>query len=187
MLWAVHDNDVIDGDLTSNNVLVATDGSPRLADFGVLNIMVESNLAFSYQTGAVRWAAPELIILEIGQTVQCTTKFSDIYALRCIMLHVLYGKLPYWWVKTALQVIASKFKHQEPVTQSINNIVQIPVHYLDFMRRCWSIKSDDHPSVEEVLDFLEGVISKASSSSLTTQSRNPVVFAFFGILEAQKL
>ncbi|KAG1726608.1 kinase-like domain-containing protein, partial [Suillus lakei] len=155
----LHDNDVIHGDLTSNNVLVAADGSPRLADFGVSNIMVESNPAFSYQTGAVRWAAPELIVLEIGQTVQCATKFSDIYALGCIMLHVLYGKLPYWWIKTALQVVASKFKHQEPVAQSINNIVQIPAHHLDFMRRCWSIKSDDRPSVEEALDFLEGAIS----------------------------
>ncbi|KAG2355120.1 kinase-like domain-containing protein [Suillus spraguei] len=158
----LHDNDVIHGDLTSNNILIAADGSPRLADFGVSNIMVESNPAFSYQIGAVRWAAPELIVREIGQTVQCATKSSDIYSLGCIMFHVLYGKLPYWWIKTALQVVASKYRHQEPVTQSINNIVQIPAHYLDFMRRCWSIKSEIRPSVEEVLDFLEGAISKAA-------------------------
>lgn len=124
--------------------------------------MVESNPAFSYQIGAVRWAAPELIVREIGQTVQCATKFSDIYSLGCIMFHVLYGKLPYWWIKTALQVVASKYRHQEPVTQSINDIVQIPAHHLDFMRRCWSIKSETRPSVEEVLDFLEGAISKAA-------------------------
>ncbi|KAG2351113.1 hypothetical protein BDR07DRAFT_1502576 [Suillus spraguei] len=116
----LHDNNVIHGDLTINNVLVAADGSPRLADFGVSNIMVESNPAFSYQTGAVRWAAPELVVLQDGDTVQCATKSSDIYALGCIMLQVLYDKPPYWWVKTALQVMGLKFKYREPINNTLH-------------------------------------------------------------------
>lgn len=155
----LHDNNVIHGDLTSNNVLVDTDGSPRLADFGISNIMVGSNPAFSYQTGAVRWAAPELIILHDGETVPCATKSSDVYALGCIMLQVLYGKPPYWWIKTALQVMALKFKYQEP----INNTMHIQAYYLDFMRRCWSVEREKRPSVEEVLDFLEKAISIGAS------------------------
>jgi hypothetical protein len=50
--------------------------------------MVESNPAFSHQNGAVRWAAPELIVFEDGQAAPCATKSSDIYALGCIMLQV---------------------------------------------------------------------------------------------------
>jgi hypothetical protein len=70
-------------------------------------------------------------------------------------LQVLYGKPPYWWIKTALQVMAFKFKYQEP----INDTIQIQAHHLDFMRRCWSIESENRPAVEEVLDFLEKAIS----------------------------
>ena len=66
---------------------MAADGSPRLADFGVSNIMVQSIPAFSYHTGAVRWTAPELIDLPEG-TMPFVTKFSDIYSLGCIMLQV---------------------------------------------------------------------------------------------------
>jgi serine/threonine protein kinase len=133
--------------------------------------MVASNPAFSYHTGAVRWAAPELIIVPEGQTVQCATKSSDIYSLGCIMLHVsllftsilsltqrlqvLYGKLPYWWIKTALQVVKLKFDNQEPIVDPTD----IEAHYLEFMRRCWSTSSESRPSVEEVLDFLEEAIS----------------------------
>ncbi|KAG1723091.1 kinase-like domain-containing protein [Suillus lakei] len=149
----LHDNDVIHGDLTSNNILVSADGSPRITDFGISNIMVESNPAFSYQTGAVRWAAPELIVLQEGCTVQCATKSSDIYALGCIMLQVLYGKLPYWWIKTALQVMASKFNYQEP----INDTLEIQAHHLTCMRRCWLISAESRPSVEETLTFIDGM------------------------------
>ncbi|KAJ8588957.1 kinase-like protein [Rhizopogon salebrosus TDB-379] len=157
----LHDNDIIHGDLTTNNVLVAADGSPRLADFGISNIIVASNPAFSYHTGAVRWAAPELIIVPEGQTVQRTTKSSDIYSLGCIMLQVLYGKLPYWWINTALQVVTSKFTNQEP----INNTVEIQANYLNFLRRCWSTESESRPSVGEG-------IHKLNDLELSHRSRN---------------
>ncbi|KAG1845271.1 kinase-like domain-containing protein [Suillus tomentosus] len=81
----LHDNNVIHGSLTNDNILVAADGSPRLAGFGISNIMIESNPAFSYHTGPVRWVAPELLDPP-KDTVQCATKSSDIYALGCIML-----------------------------------------------------------------------------------------------------
>jgi len=162
-LRTVHDTNVIHGDLTSKNVLIAADGSPRLADFGVSNIMVQSNPEFSFHNGAVRWVAPELIDLLEGQAVPYATKSSDIYALGCIMLEVLYGKLPYWWIKQANSVIASKCKGQEPIK---DNTIQIQAHHLDFMRRCWSVKSETRPSVDEVLGFLaEGAISNGVSST----------------------
>jgi serine/threonine protein kinase len=71
-----------------NNVLIAADESPRLADFGISNIVMLSNPAFSHHTGAVRWAAPEFMIIPDDQTVQGTIS-GDIYALGCIMLQVL--------------------------------------------------------------------------------------------------
>lgn len=152
----LHDNDVIHGNLTSNNVLVAADGSPRLADFSLSNIMIESNMAFSYHTGAVRWAAPELIIHE-SHIVQCPTKFCDIYSLGCIMLEVLYGTRPYWWIKTAPQVVVLKFANQEP----IDTTLQIQPHHLNYMRQCWSIKPENRPSVEDTLTFIDGLFLHA--------------------------
>ncbi|KAG0700570.1 kinase-like domain-containing protein [Suillus ampliporus] len=159
----LHDNGVIHGDLTSNNVLVAADGSVRLGDFGLSNILRESNPTFFYQVGAIRWAAPELLVSPEDQVVQCATKSSDIYSLGCIILQVLYGKLPYWWSKTPLQVIALKFSNQEP----INTISHVREDHLNFMRRCWSINSDNRPSVEKVLYFLEEAISEEASSRVS--------------------
>ncbi|KAG2041340.1 kinase-like domain-containing protein [Suillus americanus] len=159
-LQYLHDHDVIHGDLTNNNVLIAADGSPRLADFGISNIMVQSNLAFSYHTGAVRWVAPELLDPPEDQPIQCPTKSTDIYALGGIMLQVLYGKQPYWWLKSAIHVIAARFKHIEPIDSSI----EIQPDHLDFMQRCWSTENEVRPSVEEVINYLQEALSNETSS-----------------------
>ncbi|KAG1799056.1 kinase-like domain-containing protein [Suillus variegatus] len=158
-LQYLHDNDVIHGDLTNGNVLVAADGSPRLADFGISNIMVQSNPAFSYHTGSVRWAAPELLDPPEDQPIQCATKSTDIYALGGIMLQVLHAKQPYWWLKSAIHVISAKFKRTEPIDSS----VEIEPDHLDFMRRCWSPKSELRPSVEEVINYLQEALSNETS------------------------
>jgi len=71
-----------------------------------------------------------------------------------------YRKLPYWWTSNVLQVIAAKFSNKEP----INDTIEIPAHYLDFMRRCWSIDNERRPSMEDVLDFLEEVMSIGAAS-----------------------
>lgn len=159
-LQYLHDHDVIHGDLTNSNVLVAADGSPRLADFGISNIMVQSNPAFSYHTGAVRWVAPELLDPPEDQPIQCATKSTDIYALGGIMLQVLYGKQPYWWLKSAIHVISARFKQAEP----INSSIEIQPNHLDFMRRCWSTASEVRPSVEEVISYLQEALSNETSS-----------------------
>ncbi|KAG2070505.1 kinase-like protein [Suillus decipiens] len=159
-LQYLHDRDVIHGDLTSNNILVAANGSPRLADFGISNIMVQSNPTFSYHTGAVRWVASELLDTPEDQPIQFATKSTDIYALGGIMLQVLYGKRPYWWLKSPIHVVSAKFKHTEP----INSSIEIQPNHLNFMRRCWSTVNEDRPSVEEVINYLQEALSKETSS-----------------------
>ncbi|KAG1901163.1 kinase-like domain-containing protein [Suillus fuscotomentosus] len=159
-LQYLHDHDVIHGNLTSDNVLVAADGSPRLADFGISNIMVQSNPTFSYHTGAVRWVAPELLDPPEDQGMQCATRSTDIYALGGIMLQVLYGQRPYWWLKSPIHVLSAKFKRTEPVNASI----EIQPNHLDLMRRCWSAKSEFRPSLEEVINHLKEALLNETSS-----------------------
>jgi serine/threonine protein kinase len=73
-----------------SDVLIAADGSPRIAGFGISNIVMLSSPAFSHHTGAVHWAAPEFMVIPDDQiTVPYGTTSSDIYALGGIMLQVL--------------------------------------------------------------------------------------------------
>lgn len=66
-------------------------------------------------------------------------------------VQVLYGKQPYWWLKSPIHVISARFKHTEP----INSSTEIQPDHLEFMRRCWSKESEARPSVEEVIKYLQ--------------------------------
>ncbi|KAG2054030.1 kinase-like protein, partial [Suillus hirtellus] len=176
-LQYLHDNDVIHGDLTNSNVLVAADGSPRLADFGISNIMVQSNPAFSYHTGAVRLVAPELLDPQKSnpynaQRYPLTYTLSAVSCFRFAVsrwltgdtnftcVQVLYGKKPYWWLNSAMHVTSAKLKRTEPIDSSI----EIQPNHLNFMRRCWSTESEFRPSVEEVINYLQEVLMNETSS-----------------------
>ncbi|KAG1719388.1 kinase-like domain-containing protein [Suillus lakei] len=164
----LHRKGIVHGDLTATNVLVDSRGCVRLADFGQSIILVEapnpimaqSNPAFSYHTGAARWVAPELLEPPEDQPIQCATKSTDIYALGGIMLQVSYGKQPYWWLKTAIQVVSAKLKRLEP----INSSIEIQPDHLNLMRRCWSMESEVRPSVEEVMNYIQEALFSETSS-----------------------
>ncbi|KAG1733216.1 kinase-like domain-containing protein [Suillus paluster] len=129
----LHDNNVIHGDPDPYNVLVAADGSPRLADF-------------------VRWVRSRALNAPDDQPIQCATESSDIYSLG-----VLYGKQPYWWLKTPIHVVSARFKDLEPIDSS----VKIEAHHLDCMRRCWSIEPKIRPSVEKTTAIINEMLPGA--------------------------
>lgn len=75
-------------------------------------------------------------------------------------VQVLYGKQPYWWLKSPILIISARFKHIEP----INSSIEIQPNHLDFMQRCWSTESEVRPSVEEVIIYLQEALSNETSS-----------------------
>ncbi|KAG2076606.1 kinase-like protein [Suillus decipiens] len=84
-------NPVVHGDLTGNNVLIGSDGTAYLADFGLSGTLTRltgmTYLAMmSCRPGALRWSAPELFFAE--ELASAVTTQSDIYSFGSIMLQV---------------------------------------------------------------------------------------------------
>ena len=115
----MHDNDIVHHNLTSvsiihpvhrdplnlickqNNVLIAADGSPRLADFGISNSFRDSGDTISIPPSLYRWTAPEFFYDTYGMTLLEDISLlekktflrdimsGDIYSLGCIILEVM--------------------------------------------------------------------------------------------------
>ncbi|PWA48770.1 Leucine-rich repeat-containing protein [Artemisia annua] len=83
-----HQN-IIHGNLTSNNVLLDDDLNPKIADFGLSRLMTAAaNSNVISTAGALGYRAPELSKLKKANTK------TDIYSLGVIMLELLTGKSP---------------------------------------------------------------------------------------------
>ncbi|KAG1808939.1 kinase-like domain-containing protein [Suillus subaureus] len=169
----LHKQGVIHGDLTSTNVVIDHDGNAFLADFGLSLALAESDKSYyhSYSKGAVRWSAPELIGSLDPESIPGDSSSatdipkpnsqSDVFSLGCIMLHVFSGRPPFWWLKDATQLFGTQFKHVEPYRVELG--VTVSHQHLDFMRKCWSAKPKDRPSIEDAASFVENELKSVSS------------------------
>ncbi|KAG1717762.1 kinase-like domain-containing protein [Suillus occidentalis] len=89
----VHLESVIHRDITGANILIDKRGHARLIDFGLSTIVQplidQSHLAIlSVCHGAIRYAAPELVLSDDTHESPVPLEKTDIYSFGCVMLEV---------------------------------------------------------------------------------------------------
>ncbi|PVF91507.1 kinase-like protein [Serendipita vermifera] len=94
-----HDPIVVHGDLKPANALIDDEGRARLCDFGLVRVLSEGRKT-GYTTGAnhtgtVRYLSYELVKPEKPDEQVVSTTASDVHAIGCIALEILFLQLPY--------------------------------------------------------------------------------------------
>jgi serine/threonine protein kinase/tetratricopeptide (TPR) repeat protein len=129
-----HQNLVIHRDIKPGNILVTTDGTPRLLDFGIAKLL---NPELSGQTldmtaGPMGPMTPEYASPEQVRGETLTTS-SDIYSLGIVLYELLTGHRPYKFPSRVPHAIAQIICEQEPQKPStvINRIETNPYDFSD--------------------------------------------------------
>ncbi|KAJ8512866.1 hypothetical protein OPV22_003300 [Ensete ventricosum] len=130
-------------DLKSDNLLIFTDKSIKIADFGVARIEVKTE-GMTPETGTYRWMAPEMI-----QHRPYDHKV-DVYSFGIVLWELITGMLPFQNMTAVQAAFAVVNKGVRPI---------IPHDCLpvlgEIMTRCWDANPDVRPPFTEVVRMLE--------------------------------
>ncbi|OAX37488.1 kinase-like protein [Rhizopogon vinicolor AM-OR11-026] len=159
-LHYLHTNHVVHGDLTGPNVLIHGNGTACLGDFGlslVLSEVIGNSFSMtSNLRGNCRWMAPELLNVHENEPLVLPSKISDIYSFGGIMLHVLAGQVPYYYLRNDAQVITSIVTRVKPYR---TRYALVPDKYWYFIERCWETVTQNRPSIEQVVHAISAELS----------------------------
>ncbi|XP_010099737.2 LOW QUALITY PROTEIN: serine/threonine-protein kinase STY13 [Morus notabilis] len=139
----VHALGLIHRDLKSDNLLIFSDKSIKIADFGVARIEVQTE-GMTPETGTYRWMAPEMI-----QHRPYTQKV-DVYSFGIVLWELITGMLPFQNMTAVQAAFAVVNKGVRPIVP--NDCLPV---LGEIMTRCWDANPDVRPPFTEVVRMLE--------------------------------
>ncbi|GAB2222902.1 hypothetical protein Droror1_Dr00017033 [Drosera rotundifolia] len=139
----VHGLGLIHRDLKSDNLLIFSDKSIKIADFGVARIEVQTE-GMTPETGTYRWMAPEMI-----QHRPYTQKV-DVYSFGIVLWELITGMLPFQNMSAVQAAFAVVNKGVRPVIP--NDCLPV---LTEIMTRCWDANPDVRPPFSDVVQMLE--------------------------------
>ena len=159
-LRVLHDAGIAHRDIKADNLLLADDGTVKLADFGSAKRISMSKTATMMETNAQQirgsplWVAPEVIRNEVNTLDQRASlvgwRRADVWSFGCTVIELISGKPPfdYFSNPTAAMFHIASCK-EAPVKEFPTNMDVEHGH--DMLSRCFALQPGERPSVHELL------------------------------------
>ncbi len=106
IIQEIHSNNIIHGDINTNNILIDKNGEPHLIDFGVSLLSNNNGENMVKHLGAREFISPEMLS---GSTINFK---SDYYSLGVVLYECLTGKVPFVFKNQSLYDV---ILHQSPI------------------------------------------------------------------------
>ncbi|KAJ7581802.1 kinase-like domain-containing protein, partial [Mycena floridula] len=157
----LHSHAIIHGDLKASNILIADDGSPIVADFGLSKILEHSTgYTTTSLTGTANWLAPEIFkAIKRGQPVQTSRSgASDIWALGCTVYEVealiLYLRSRPYADQPNSTVLSRHVRHGNNPLLPTDHIIHNNPAIRDLLVSCWAMDPSERPTIAQFISRL---------------------------------
>lgn len=125
-----HQRLVIHRDIKPGNILVTSEGLPKLVDFGIAKLLDRERSVPDATATAMPFMTPEYASPEQVNGLSVTTA-TDVYSLGVVLYELLSGKLPYRLKSRVPHELAKAICDQEPERPS----AAVTTHNLELPRR----------------------------------------------------
>jgi serine/threonine protein kinase len=150
-LEAIHKAGIVHRDLKPENMLIATDGTVKISDFGVARLKGSITLT---QAGAMV-GTPKYVSPEYIETGECDHR-GDIYALGVIGFELLAGRSPFRST-TRVSMMMERFKVNLDALPKL--VPDAPRSVIAFVRKAMAVEvMNRYQSASEVVADLKAII-----------------------------
>ena len=144
----LHAEGILHRDLKADNILLDTDGTCKISDFGISKRSdnIYGNDVTNSMQGSVFWMAPEVIRSQ-GQGYSAKV---DIWSLGCVVLEMFAGRRP-WSKEEAIGAIykLGSLNQAPPIPDDVS--ASIKPEAVAFMLDCFTIDPGERPTAETLL------------------------------------
>ncbi|KAK8888137.1 hypothetical protein M9Y10_039199 [Tritrichomonas musculus] len=135
----IHFKKIIHRDLKPTNILIDSDGTVKICDFGISKLMTVEEQTMTRGIGSQKFMAPEIINEE-----DYYDEKVDVYSFGVLLFFILSdGQLPK--IRIADIFKGKKAEIPSSFTELSKNLI----------KDCWNLKSKDRPSFQLILEVIE--------------------------------
>eukprot|EP00924_Labyrinthula_sp_SR-Ha-C_P003181 augustus_masked-scaffold_15-processed-gene-1.47-mRNA-1 protein AED:0.41 eAED:0.41 QI:0/-1/0/1/-1/1/1/0/1042 len=144
-LCHLHENMILHRDLKASNILLASNGLTKIADFGVSRKVKDHNQRAMTFVGSPYWMAPEVI-----RDDHVYNHKADIYSLGILVLELLKGNPPF--IAYEQQEAMQKILDDSSEDELYDGISNISYHLENLLDDLLEREIDSRPSAAQIID-----------------------------------
>lgn len=137
------------GDIKAANVLVNREFKAVLCDFGLSQMVQDDECGLTTSKGlkgSTRYLSPEIVKDESPRTLA-----SDVWSWGCLLLEILFDKLPYSGAKNEYAILldlAQQILPADPFSFSVSETMK------NLFEKCWHPDPPSRPTIQQCLQSL---------------------------------